>query len=59
MTLEELERRAYADGDVERAALLARAIDDESGNAEALALAYDDGYSDGFADGQAAAEAKQ
>ena len=49
LTLEELERRAYANGDVVTAALIRRA-ESEASN-EALQDAYDSGYDAGKTDG--------
>ena len=47
LTLEELERRAYADGDTATAELLRRALDEI---AEARAQGYAKGHADGYAE---------
>lgn len=49
LTLEELERRAYAEGDVQTSRLIIRAL--EEAEPEAIQSAYDSGYDAGKADG--------
>lgn len=53
LTLEERERIAYANGDVQLARLLAEASDCEAEvSEEQLQDAYNRGYDEGFADGE-------